>query len=92
MTTNRSQWENLIDQAREDSAPTLDVSAAVAQRIATTSQLAAIQMPSANWPTWTSAGLSVAAAVMMMLTAAFTGVSLNNPFGDWLSSMFMVIS
>ncbi len=87
MTNNRTHWDALVSKAREESAPSLDVAADVAERIAWTSTL-----PMSMSPTWSAAGLSIAAALMMMLTASLTGVSWNDPLGDWFSSMFLVMS
>lgn len=87
MTTNRTNWNALVNTAREESAPSLDVAADVAERIAWTSKL-----PMPTSPTWSAAVLSIAAALMMMLTASLTGVSWNDPLGDWFSSLFLVMS
>jgi len=87
MTEGRKNWETLLSQARDESVPTLDVSSQVAQRIA-----GSCALPVSHWPTWPAAVLSVAAALMMMLTASLTGLSWNDPLGDWFSSMFLVMS
>lgn len=87
MTSKRTNWETLASKAREASAPSLDVTDGVAKRIAWTSTL-----PMSTGPTLSAAGLSIAAAVMMMLTASLTGVSWNDPLGDWFSSLFLVMS
>jgi len=87
MTDNRPTWEALVSKARQETALSLDVSPAVVERISRTSTLT-----TSDWPTWSAAGLSIAAAVMMMLTVIQTGVSWNDPLGDWFSSLFMVMS
>jgi len=87
MRNDRTHWETLVSKAREEPSPALDVTAQVAQRIAWTSTL-----PISTGPTWSAAGLSIAAALMMMLTASLTGVSWDDPLGDWFSSIFMVMS
>jgi len=87
MTDDRTNWDALVNKARQEAAPTLDVAAGVAQRISWTNTL-----PLSNWPTWSTAAVSIAAALMMMATALMTGVSWNDPLGDWFSSMFLVMS
>ena len=83
----RTQWKALVAKAREDSAPSVDIAEQVAQRIAL-----APSPQLSNWPDWSAAGVSVAAAVLMMATALLTGVSWGDPMEDWFSSMFLVIS
>jgi len=87
MTENRTNWEALVSKAREESAPPLDVAASVAQRVAWSSR-----PPVSDWPTWSAAGFSVAAAMLMMLTVSLSGVSWNDPLGDWFSSLFLVMT
>ena len=87
MTNNQNDWQTLVSKAREESAPALDVTAQVVQRIAHRNTL-----PLSAGPTWTAAALSIAAAVMMMATVLMSGVSWNEPLGDWFSSFFMVMS
>ncbi len=87
MTKGRKNWAALVSKAREEQAPSLNVAPQVAQRIAWSSTLSV-----STGPTWAAVGMSIAAALMMMLTASLTGVSWDDPLGDWLSSFFMVMS
>jgi len=87
MTDDRTNWDTLVSKAREESAPSLDIATSVAKRIAWSSTPEV-----SDWPTWSAAGFSVAAALMMMLTVAQQGVSWNDPLGDWFSSLFLVMS
>ena len=87
MTKDRTHWDALVSVARKASAPPLDVASGVAERIARTSTL-----PMSIGPTWSAAVVSIAAALMMLLTAALTGVSWDDPLSDWFSSMFLVMS
>jgi len=92
MTDGRVNWEMLASKAREESAPALDVAPLVVQRIAGSRVL-----PVPNWPVWSTTelsatGLAVAAAMLMMLSVALSGVSWDDPFGDWFSSLVLVMS
>ncbi len=92
MTNDRTNWETLVSKAREDSAPTLDVTLQVTEKIAWTNTLPMSSGTLSAGPTWSAAVASIAAALMMMLTASLSGVSWDDPLGDWFSSMFMVMS
>ena len=87
MTDARTNWDALFSKAPRESAPSLDVASSVAQRIDWSSAPAVF-----DWATWSAAGFSVAAALMMLLTAAQTDVSWNDPLGDWFASLFLVMS
>lgn len=87
MTKKQIHWETLASLARDEPIPSLDVAPWVTQTIA-----GAYTLPISNWPTWPAAGVSVAAALLAMLTAAVSGVSWNDPMGDWLSTLFLVMS
>jgi len=89
MTDGRVNWKVLASKAREESAPVLNVAPLVVQRIARSSTL-----PVSAWSLTELlvTGLSVAAAMLMMLTVASSGISWDDPFGDWLSSLVLVMS
>ena len=87
MKKNRTTWQEIVSKAYEESAPKLDVTNSVQQRIA---QLSI--PPATDWATWSAAGCSVAAAALMMLTASLAGVFFSDPFGDWFSSFFLVMT
>lgn len=87
MSEHRSQFQSLVDQARQESTPPVDVAERVGERIRWST------FPRANdWPTWSAAGLSAAAAMVMLAVVMQEGISLTDPFGDWLSSLVMVMS
>ena len=87
MNQQRPQFTSLVDRARQELAPPVDVVDRVANRI--TWQKAPREH---DWPTWSAAGLSVAAATMMMTVVLQEGLSWNDPLGDWLSSLILVMS
>ena len=87
MKKHPTPWKTLVSIARDEPIPSLDVASAVSQKI---SQVYALPIPLE--PTWSAAGVSIAAALLAMLTAAVSGVSWNDPLGDWFSSLFLVMS
>ncbi|NOY43248.1 MAG: hypothetical protein GXP26_15625 [Planctomycetes bacterium] len=87
MNEHRSQFQSLVDRARQEPAPPVDVAERVGERI----RWSAVPRAS-DWPTWSAAGLSAAAAMVMMTIVMQEGISLTDPFGDWLSSLVMVMS
>ena len=90
MNEHRPSFQQLADQARFESGPSVNVAHRVAERIA---WIEGSQAPRCfDWPTWSAAGLSMAAAMMMMFTLMHAGISLSDPFGDWLSSLVLVMS
>jgi len=86
MIERKKQWESLVDKACRASAPQLDVSAQVARRIAGASTHC-----NSVWPSWSAAGLSAAAALMMVVATTLSGVSWEDPLGDWFSSLFLMM-
>ena len=92
MTNGRINWEALTSKAREESAPSLDVSPLVAQKIASANPISVSACPTWSTTELSATGLSIAAALLMMLTVAMTGVSWDDPLGDWFSSLFLVMS
>ncbi len=87
MSEHRSQFQSLVDQARQESAPSVEVAERVGERIRWTAEPRV-----SDWPTWSAAGLSAAAAMVMVTVVVQEGISLTDPFGDWLSSLVMVMS
>lgn len=87
MSEDWVNWETLVKRARSESAPSLDVTDRVARRLARTSTPRV-----SDWPVWSAAGLSVAAALLMMVTVDQLGISFEDPIDNWLSSLLLVIS
>jgi len=92
MTDGRINWQALTSKARQESVPLLDVAPFVTQRIARSNSTSVSALPTWTIAELSATGLSVAAAMLMMLTAAMTGVSWDDPLGDWFSSLFLVMS
>lgn len=87
MSGKRLKWSALVEQARQEPAPSVDVTGTVAAALDR-----ATLVPTADWTTWMAAGASVAAATMMVVSLQLLGISWSEPFGDWFSSMFVVMS
>jgi len=87
MSDDRLRWTTLVEKAKREATPTIDVADRVARRIVDRASL-----PSSDWPIWAATGLSVAAALLMTVAVQLLGVSLSDPFGDWMSSFFLVMS
>jgi len=87
MNQQRLKFQSLVHRAQQEPTPTLDVSDRVSQRIA--QQKTPREY---DWPTWSAAGLSVAAAIMMMAFVMQEGISWHDPLGDWISSLVLVMS
>jgi hypothetical protein len=86
MNESRTAFQSLVDRARLEPGPPVDISERVAERIRWSRPPGRF-----DWPIWSTAGLSVAAALMMMLVVQQQGISWNDPFGDWLGSLSSII-
>lgn len=87
MSEPRTQFQSLVDLARQEPIPPVDAVDCVVDRIGRNRTRL-----ENDWPTWSAAGLSVAAALMMMTFLMQEGISWSDPFGDWLSSLTLVMS
>jgi len=87
MSERRMQFQSLVDLARQEPTPPVGVADRVAERI----ERNKTRLEN-DWPTWPAVGLSVAAAMMMMAFLMQEGISWSDPFGDWLSSLTLVMS
>jgi hypothetical protein len=81
-----SQFERLAAKARAEPIPPVDVSARVVQTVR-----GRTVPTSSDWPLWISAGLSVAAAVIVMLIAFQNGAFTSDPFAELVSQLTPVI-
>jgi hypothetical protein len=86
MTDPLSTFERLAARARAEPVPPIDVSARVVQTVRHRPSPA-----STDWPLWVSAGLSVAAAVIVMLLALQSGAFTADPFVELVSQLTTVI-
>jgi len=75
-------FERLADQARNEPIPPIDISA----RVMETVRRRAAPL-STDWPMWIAAGLSVAAAVVVMLIALRSGAFTSDPFVELVSHL-----
>ena len=87
MSGKRLSFAELVEQARHDSAPPLDVTERV-----TVALDQAVVVPVGDWTTWLAAGTSVAVAASMLVALQWMGISWNDPFGEWFSSMTVVMT
>lgn len=81
-----SRFERLAAEARTEPIPPIDVSARVMQTVRRRAAPA-----TTDWPMWMSAGLSVAAAVVVMLIALQSGALTSDPFVELVSHLPPVI-
>jgi hypothetical protein len=86
VTDPLSQFERLAEKARAAPIPPVDVSRRVVQTVRRRAAPA-----STDWPLWVSAGLSVAAAVFVMLFALQSGAFTTDPFVELVSQLTPVI-
>ncbi len=81
------RFQALVERARHETPPPLDVVAQLAGRIA--------PMPSSpariERSLWNMAGLSVAAAAAVLFLAFQQGVLLEDPLADWLRPFVVVM-
>ena len=86
MSPSRVHFDALVDRGTREPLPPLDVAARVLGSIETTEL-----PPVALSPAWWAAGLSVAAALVVLLLASYQGALFEDPFTDWLRSLVVVM-
>jgi hypothetical protein len=86
MSPSRVRFDALVDRGAREPLPPIDVAARVVGIIETTEL-----PPAAFSPAWWAAGLSVAAALVVLLLASYQGALFEDPFTDWLRSLVVVM-
>ena len=86
MTGKPLRFETLVQQARGESLPPIDVADRVVRSLATS-----VQPRAADWPLWWAAGLSVMAAAVVLIVATQQGVWFDDPLANWLRPLVLVM-
>ena len=86
MSQNRTRFEMLVHRASREPLPPFDVADRVARSIE-----ARAHPRIADWPSWGVAGLSLAAALVVLIVAAYHGILFEDPFAHWLRSLVLVM-
>jgi hypothetical protein len=86
MSDPLQEFERLAAEARKETVPVVDVSERVVQTVRVP-----FAPPQVDWPLWISAGLSVAAAIIVMLIAVQSGAFTMDPFAELVSNLTPVI-
>lgn len=87
MNDKSIRFQTLVDRARQEAVPSIDVVPRVAERIASAPSPA----PSTDWALWSMAGMSVAVAVAVMVVSVQQGTLFTDPLADWLRPLVMVM-
>ena len=86
MSPSRVRFDALVDQGGREPLPPIEVVGRV---------LGSIEVkelpPPAFSSAWWAAGLSVAAALAVLLLASYQGALFEDPFTDWLRSLVVVM-
>ena len=80
------RFGRLVQQASQERAPPIDVVNRVIQSITQCAPL-----PAADWSMWQAAGLSVVAAIAVLVLATCRGAWLEDPLTYWFSSLVLVM-
>lgn len=86
MSQYRTSFKMLVHRARREPVPPIDVVDRVAGSIESR-----VHPGIASWPSWGVAGLSLAAALSVLMVAAYQNVLFEDPFADWLRSLTLVM-
>jgi len=86
MSREERRFEALARKARQESIPAIDVAGRVVAEIE-----ARPAVPAIEWWFWGAAGLSVAAAVAVLLLSHQHDVLVQDPLDEWLSLLTLVI-
>ena len=87
MNDKTVRFQMLVDRARQEAVPSIDVVPRVAERIASVPSPA----PSIDWALWSMAGLSAAVAVAVVFVSVQQGALFTDPLADWLRPLVVVM-
>jgi len=80
------RFETLVQQASQEPIPPIDITRRVVRSIAQRAPL-----PVSDRSMWQTAGLCVAAAMAVLMLAAYHGALFEDPLTHWLSSLVLVM-
>ncbi len=86
MSDDHLRFETLVDRARGEQPPRVQVAAQVASRLATARRAA-----SSDWTLWGATGLSVAAALVMVVLTMQQHALFSDPLTQWLCPLVVVM-
>lgn len=86
MSEKNIRFQTLVDRARQEPIPSIDVAELTAERTAPVPST-----PSIDWSLWSVAGLSAAAAAAVLLVSFQQGIIFDDPLVDWLRPLVMVM-
>jgi hypothetical protein len=86
MTRKQLRFEALVQQARGESLPPIDVADRVVRSL-----VACVQPRAIDWPWWWAIGLSVTAAAVVLIVATQQGVWFDDPLAHWLRPLVLVM-
>ncbi len=87
MIDKNLRFRTLVDRARHEPVPPIDIAGRVATRLEPASSARA----PIDWSLWSAAALSVTAAVVVLLLSLQQGVAWDDPLVDWLHPLMMVM-
>ncbi len=82
----RLPFSQLVERARQEQLPIVDVSESVLRRLHR-QQLAAVS----DWSMWAAAAVSVAAAAMVMVIASYQGALWLDPLSELIRPFTLVV-
>lgn len=86
MNGNRKQFDRLVEAARREPIPQIDVADWVAESIRPR-----VQPPNGDWTLWVASALAVAAAVLVMAVASYQGALATDPLAELVNPGFPVM-
>jgi hypothetical protein len=86
MNRQRPHFETLVQQARGESPPRLDVAEQVVQTLASR-----VQLPATDGPWWWATALSLTAAAAVLVVAMQQGIWFEEAWVDWLCPFVLVM-
>ena len=86
MTGNSPRFETLVQQARREPLPPVDVAERVVQSLESR-----VPPRAADWPLWWVTALSVTAAAVVLIVATQQGVWCDDPLANWLRPLILVM-
>ena len=87
MNEKRPRFQTLVDRARQEPIPPLDIAGRVVAKIAA---VPTVRQP-VDWSLWSVAGLSVAAAAVVLLLSFQQGIFLEDPMAEWFRPLIVVM-
>jgi hypothetical protein len=86
MNRPRSRFQTLVQRARGEPVPAIDVAARVARSLEPP-----LATRNGDGPLWVATAVSVAAAAAVLLAASLQGALFDDPFATWLRPLVLVM-